>query len=172
MAQMGCPALILDTSAPFFMRLLGVRGINSLIAPVMQPKSIDKALDGLRSQGSSQEDIDRMPQATAAAAYHFFQLPTYLETWKTLVSGVATLTGARRKYQLRADQLQHVQQPVQFLWGPNDPFGGIDVAREVTRIMPKAKLHEMHTGHLPFLDKPKESGRVISEFLSDESPQS
>jgi pimeloyl-ACP methyl ester carboxylesterase len=172
MAQMGCPALILDTSAPFFMRLLGVPGINGLIAPVMQPKSIEKALDGLRSQGSSQEDIDRMPQVAAAAAYHFFHLPTYLDTWKTLVSEVATLAGARRKYQLRADQLQHVQQPVQFLWGQNDPFGGLDVAREVTRTMPNAKLHEMHTGHLPFMDKPQETGRVISEFLSDESPRS
>ncbi|MFQ5410449.1 MAG: alpha/beta fold hydrolase, partial [Anaerolineales bacterium] len=151
MAHMGCPALILNTSAPFLMRLLGVPGINRFIAPNMQPKSIDQALDGLRFQGSSQEDIDGMPKVGAEAAYHFFQLPTYLDTWKTLVSAVATLTGANPKYQLRADHLQRVQQPVQFVWGENDPFGDLDVARQAARIIPNAGLHEMQTGHLPFL---------------------
>jgi pimeloyl-ACP methyl ester carboxylesterase len=166
MAQMGCPALLLSTSAPFFMRLLGVPGINRLIAPNMQPKSIDKALEGLRFQGSRQEDIDAMPRVTAEAAYHFFNLPTYLDTWITIISAVATLTGANPKYQLRADQLQRVQQPTLFVWGDNDPFGGLNVARKAVGLMPNARLHEMKCGHLPFLDDPAESGRVIREFLS------
>lgn len=167
MVQLGCPALILNTSAPFFMRLLGVPGVNRFIAPNMQPKNVDAALAGLRFQGSSQEDIDRMPQEGAEAAYHFFNLPTYLDTWKTLVSAVATLTGANPRYRLQAEQLKHVQQPVQFVWGENDPFGGLDVARKAARIIPDARLHEMHTGHLPFLDQPLECGRVILEYLSE-----
>lgn len=167
MAQMGCPALLLNTSAPFFMRLLGVPGINRLIAPAMQPKSIDTALDGLRFQGSSQEDIDRMPRAGAEAAYHFFQLPTYLDTWKTLVSAVATVTGGVPRYQVQADELQRVRQPVLFVWGENDPFGGLDVARQATRLMPDARLHELQTGHLPFLDQPEACGRAIREFLAN-----
>jgi 2-hydroxy-6-oxonona-2,4-dienedioate hydrolase len=169
MAHMGCPALILNTSAPFFMRLLGVPGINNLIAPTMQPKNIDQALDGLRFQGSSQEDIDRMPKEAAEAAYHFFHLPTYLDTWKTLVSAVATVSGGNPKYQLGVDELQRVQQPVQFVWGENDPFGNLDVARQVVNIMPNARLHEMRTGHLPFLDQPQACGGVIREFLSEEA---
>jgi 2-hydroxy-6-oxonona-2,4-dienedioate hydrolase len=166
MAQMGCPALMLDTSAPLFMRLLGVPGINGFIAPVMQPKSADSALQGLRSQGCSQQDIDRMSEETAEAAYQFFNLPTYLDTWKTLISAVATLKGANPKYQLGADQLRRVQQPVQFVWGEKDPFGDLDIARQAVEIMPDARLHEMRTGHLPFLDRPEETGHVIREFLS------
>jgi len=166
MVQMGCPALILKTSAPFFMRLLSVPGVNNLIVSNMQPKSVDVALDGLRFQGSSQEDIDRIPEAGAEAVYHFFNLPTYLDTWKSLVSAVASLTGANPRYQLGADQLQRVQQPVQFIWGENDPFGGLDVARQVAHHIPDARLHEMGTGHLPFLDKPVETGQVIRDFLS------
>jgi len=169
MAHMGCPALILNTSAPFFMRLLSIPGINRLIAPNMQPKSIDGALDGLRFQGSSQEDIDRMPKVGAEAAYHFFQLPTYLDTWITLISAVATLAGAKPAYRLRAAQLRLVQQPMQFVWGDNDPFGGLDVAREAARVIPNARLHEMRSGHLPFLDQPQETGHVIREFLSKET---
>jgi pimeloyl-ACP methyl ester carboxylesterase len=166
MVQMGCPALALDTSAPFFMRLLGVPGINGFIAPVMQPKAVDGALQGLRSQGSSQQDIDRLPEQAAKAAYHFYQLPTYLDTWKTLIGAVATLRGANPRYQLGADQLQRLQQPVQFVWGERDPFGDLVVARQATDLVPDARLHEMQTGHLPFLDNPRETGRVVREFLS------
>ena len=167
MVQMGCPALLLNTSAPFFMRLLCVPGINNLIASMMQPKSIDQALQGLRFQGSSQADIDRMPQLGAEAAYHFFHLPTYRDTWKTLVGAVATIRGANPRYRLEADDLRRVSQPVQFIWGENDPFGKLDVARQVVSIMPNARLHEMQVGHLPFLDQPEACGQVIREFLSD-----
>jgi pimeloyl-ACP methyl ester carboxylesterase len=166
MVQMGCPALILNTSAPFMMRLLSVPGVNRLIAPNMQPKNVDNAHDGLRFQGSSQEDIDRMPRVGAEAAYRFFQLPTYLATWKTLVSAVASLTGANPRYQLRAEQLQRIQCPVQFIWGDKDPFGGLEVAREAIQIMPHATLHEIQAGHLPYLDKPQETGRIVQAFLT------
>lgn len=172
MVQMGCPALALNTSAPFFMRLIGVPGINNFIAPNMQPKDADSALGFLRFQGSSQEHIDRMPRVAAEAAYRFYQLPTYLDTWKTLIAVVASLTGARSKYQLGADLLERIEQPVQFLWGDADVFGDLEVARQVTKIMPNAQLHEMATGHLPYLDKPGESGRVVREFLSQETPES
>jgi 2-hydroxy-6-oxonona-2,4-dienedioate hydrolase len=167
MVQMGCPALILNTSAPFFMRLLGVPGINRFIAPQMQPKSIDTTLSGLRFQGSSQEDIDRMPRAAADAAYHMYQLPTYLETWKSLVGAVATASGANPRYQLGAEELERVKQPVQFIWGENDVFGDLDVARQATGIIPHAQLHEIQTGHLPFIDQPEATGAVIREFLGD-----
>jgi pimeloyl-ACP methyl ester carboxylesterase len=166
MVQMGCPALALDTSAPLFMRLLGVPGINGLIAPVMQPKDVDGALKGMLTQGSTEDDIDRQPVEIAEAAYYFWNLPTYLDTWKTLIGAVATLKGANPEYRLGSDQLQRVQQRVQFVWGPRDPFGDLDVARQAVQSIPDARLHEMPTGHLPFLDQPQETGRVIREFLS------
>lgn len=169
MVQMGCTALILNTSAPFAMRLLCVPGINRFIVSNMQPNNVDEAFDGLRFQGCSQEDIDKLPRMAGEATYRFFQLPTYLDTWKTLLPAVATLTGGRSKYQLGADQLEQIQQPVQFIWGERDPFGDLEVARQVTRVLPNARLHEMRTGHLPFLEQPQETGRVIREFLAEET---
>ncbi len=64
--------------------------------------------------------------------------------------------------------MRRVQPPVQFVWGDKDPFGSLDVARQAARLVPNAELHEMRTGHLPFLDKPEECGRVVREFLSNE----
>lgn len=166
MIQLGCPGLILNTSTPFFMRLLGVPGINRLIVKNLQPNSPEQALDGLRFQGSSKEDIKRMPNVLGEAAYHYFQLPTYLDTWTTLISAITTLSGANPKYQLGADELQNVQQPVLFLWGENDPFGDLDVAHQVAQAVPGAELQVMKTGHLPLFDQPDECGRLIGEFLS------
>jgi pimeloyl-ACP methyl ester carboxylesterase len=167
MVQMGCPALILNTSAPFFMRLLSVPGINRFIVSSMQPKSIETALEGLRFQGSSQEDINRMPPIAAEAVYHFFNLPTFQDSWKTLVAAVTTIAGGRPRYQLGADQLGRVQQPVHFIWGPNDPFGDLSVARQATRSIPQATLYEMPVGHLPFLDKPEQTSRIIRSLLEE-----
>ncbi len=165
MVQLGCPALILNSSAPFFMRLISVPGINRFILPNLQPRSLENGLDGLRFQGSSPEAIAAMPKVLGEAAYHFYQLPTYLDTWESLISAIVTWRGAKSEHALGADQLRRVRQPVQFIWGDNDPFGGLDVARQAVGLMATTKLHEMKCGHLPFLDDPVECGRVSREFL-------
>ncbi len=170
MVQMGCPALILNTSAPFFMRLLGVPLVNGFIAPMLQPKESENALEFLSTQGSSQEAIDRLPREAAEAAYRFYNLPTYLDTWKTLISTVTTIGGGRDHFQLSAGQLRRVTPEVLFLWGDTDPFGDLQVARLAANLIPNASLHEMQTGHLPFLDEPAETGRLIRQFLRENSP--
>lgn len=166
MVQMGCPALILNTSAPLFMRLMSVPGINRFIVSMMQLGSPAKALSGLRQMGTKQEAIDAMPGEGAEAGYRMWNLPTYRNTWLTLMQSVATLRGGKPQLQLSDEQLRRIEQSVLFIWGDNDPFGGLDVARQATEAVPKAKLHQMSAGHLPFLDNPPECARVIREFLS------
>ena len=163
--QMGCPALVLNTSAPLFMRLLSVPGVGRLIAPSLQPKSPSKGLEGLRFQGSRPEDIDKMPQVLSEAAFHFFRLPTYLSTYQSFTSATMTVRGAKHKYQLGADQVRRIQQPVLLLWGDNDPFGNFGVGEKMLEVMPHAKLLRMRAGHLPFLDNPASCGEAIREFL-------
>ena len=171
MVQMGCPALALDTSAPMFMRLIGVPGLGQFLAPLLQPKEIDGALEMLKTQGSSPEEIGQLPRAAAEAAYHFYQLPTYQHTWKTLISAVTTVSGARPRYQLTSEQLRHIQQPVQFIWGDRDVFGGLETARRCASAVPNARLYEVSTGHLPFLDDPEQTGKVIRAFMAEEKTE-
>lgn len=166
MVQLGCPALILNTSAPFFMRLMTVPIVDRVIVRAMQPQNSKKAHDGLRFMGTRQEVIDAMPDVSAEAAYHFFHLPTYVETWLSIIKAAATLRGAKPRYQLRVEQLRRIRQPVLFIWGDNDPFGSLDVARQATSLVPEARLHTLAAGHLPFVDNPAECGRVIRDFLA------
>lgn len=165
MVQMGCPALLLNTSAPFFMRLLSVPLLNRLIVPQLSPRDIHKAKQGLILMGSKQATIDSLPEAFAEAAFRFFNLPTYGFTWLTLISSVVTIVGAKSQYRLTAEQLSNIRQPVLFLWGDNDPFGGLEAARKATTILPNAQLVEMTAGHLPYIDDAKRCAKAIKEFL-------
>ena len=166
LVQLGCPGLILTTSAPFVMRLLGVPGLGRLLAPSLQPRRLDKALDGLRLQGTRPEVIDAAPAVLAETAYRFFHLPTYVDTWRTLVAATTTLRGAEPAYRLGADQLERVQQPVLLIWGDQDPFGALTVAREAAASLPDARLEVVAAGHLPFVDNPAACGSSIRAFLS------
>lgn len=165
MVQMGCPALLLNTSAPFFMRLLSVPLLNRLIAPQMSPRDIHKAKQGLILMGSKQATIDSLPEAFAEAAFRFFNLPTYGFTWLTLISSVVTIIGAKSQYRLTAGQLSNIRQPVLFLWGDNDPFSGLEAARKAVTILPNARLVEMTAGHLPYIDDTKRCAAAIKEFM-------
>lgn len=164
--SLGCPALLLDTTAPLMTRLFAVPGISHLIAWDAQPKTVDSALKGLRAAGCSQAVLDALPREAREAAYHFYRLPTYLKQRITLNAAVVSVMGANPRYPLRSAELQHLQLPVLFVWGDHDPYGKLDVAREAARIIPNAQLYEMNTGHMPFVDAPEECGRVVREFLS------
>jgi 2-hydroxy-6-oxonona-2,4-dienedioate hydrolase len=163
--QLGCPALILNTSAPLFMRLLSVPGVNRLVVSGLQPGSRAKALDGLRFQGSRAEHIEALPGVVADAAYAFFNLPTYRDSWRTLSEATMSLEGARPHYQLRAGQLARITQPVHLIWGDNDPFGDVGVARQVVQSIPNVSLRVAHAGHLPHVDCPAECAELIDAFL-------
>jgi pimeloyl-ACP methyl ester carboxylesterase len=163
--QLGCTAWLPGMRLPPFMRLLALPGLNRFVAAQMVPKSVDQAAARLKFQGSRPDDIRRMDRIGHEAAYHFFNLPTYPGTWCGLISTMATWSGPRPRYAWKADELQRITQPVLYVWGDNDPFGGLALARTIVRVLPQATLHEMRAGHLPFLDNPAECGRVIRQFL-------
>jgi 2-hydroxy-6-oxonona-2,4-dienedioate hydrolase len=139
-AQMGCPALILSTSAPAFMRLSGVPLVGNVIHNMAKPKDI-------------------------AFFFEMYRLPTYDQAWKSLMQAVIPLGRPNARYALKENELRQVQQPVQFVWGDNDPFGDLDVARHVCDVLPNARLHTVASGHLPWLDSPKEVAAVFTEFI-------
>jgi pimeloyl-ACP methyl ester carboxylesterase len=78
---------------------------------------------------------------------------------------VLTVNGARPDIQLGEDELRAVPQPVLLLWGSEDPFGSLDVARRVQKILPQAVLHNTGIGHLPWWDDAEICARLIKGFL-------
>ena len=162
---LGCPAAILGTSAPVPMRLMSVPGLNRLMVKVMVPKSLEKARDLPTFLGHSENVGQNWPEPEAECSYWFPRLPTYETAWLSLMQAILGLRGANPTYVLGADELQRLSQRVLYVWGDNDPFGGLEVGRRAQSHTPNAELHEWQGGHLPWWDDAEACGRLVRAFL-------
>jgi len=164
---LGVPGNLLSTCPPFALRLLSLPVLNRLLLGLLTPGNPKQSLKGLSFLGHSPETIARLPKAMADCYYHFQKLPHYQISILSLMERVNRLSGARPEVRLSADQLKRVQQPTMLLWGTNDPFGSIEIGRQISKILPSSNFHAIQGGgHLPWLDNPAECGRLTLDFLS------
>ena len=63
-----------------------------------------------------------------------------------------------------------IRQPVMFIWGDADPFGGVAVARDFASAFPAASLEIVPGGHAPWMDDPDRAARYTTNFLAGPSP--
>jgi pimeloyl-ACP methyl ester carboxylesterase len=166
MVQMGCPATILGTSAPFPMRLMSVSGLNRLLVKMMVPNSLEKARDLPTFMGHPKEVGANWPEAMAGCSYQFPRLPTFERAWLSLMEWVLNLRGVKPGLGLGEEALRRVQGPVLFMWGSRDPFGSLEVAHRAAEAVPNGVLRQVGIGHLPWWDDADECARLIREFLS------
>ena len=167
-AQLGCPALILDTSAPFPMRLLSVRGLNQIMSAV-EPPSQNQAKRILKRMGHSEEGVERLPAEVIECFFRAGKLQNYKTGWLTLLERVLGLGGAASDLSLSEEELGRIRQPVSFVWGDSDPFGAPEVGRLAVNSMPNATLEVIPGGHLPWLDDAAACGQATMKFLKTHS---
>ena len=166
LVELGCPALALGTSLPFFMRLISVPGLGAVITRKMQPPSADAARAGLRVMGTPREVTDSLPAEMIETAWAMFNLPTYPETWQSLIGAVATVAGANPRYALSVEDLCLVKPPVLLVWGRSDPFGALSIAQQAAALIPSCRLVVLGKGHLPFVEDPAGCAQLIREHLA------
>lgn len=164
--QGGCPALLLDTSAPFPLRLMSTPVVGDLLFPIVQPDDAEGALKELRMAGSSPEQTERLPDELAEARGRVCQLPGYQQSWHSMLQTTLSLTGASDRYRLTAGELRQIGHPVLFIWGNNDPFGGIEVGRRAAELLKNARLEVIDAGHIPYLDQPEACAELAAGFLA------
>lgn len=162
MTHVGCPAFILDTSAPLPMRLLSVRPLGKLMMRMMPPSP--KEMD--RFAGMVGADLSGLPELRDLLIA-MRKLPRTDPAILELLHAVVRLRGARPKVRLTAEQLGQISQPVQLVWGQNDPFGSPEVGRQVAGIIPRAEFHMIpETGHVPWVDHARQVGELAAPFLA------
>jgi 2-hydroxy-6-oxonona-2,4-dienedioate hydrolase len=162
---LGVPGNIINTGPPFALRLLSLPGLNSLLLNLIKPKSPKQSLRGLSMMGHSPEILAALPEAMSECYYHFPGLPNYKISILSLMER-GNIFGAGKDL-INAEDLKLVGQPTMFLWGSKDPFGSIEMGRKIASIVPSSEFHAIEGGHLPWLDKPVECGRLIQDFLSE-----
>lgn len=160
-AQIACPALILDTSAPFPFRLLSVRGLNRMLIRML-PSSDGR--DELRQMGDDEAAEEAPPEYLALLEACDGPDP-YWPATLSLLEAAIRLRGAR--VPLTEEELARVEQPTLFVWGDNDPFGSPRIGEEAVSVMPDARLVPVSGGHIPWVSQPKALADPILQHLRE-----
>jgi len=165
MVMLGCPAVILNTTAPLPMRLMSVPVLGRGLVKLMTPASPAKARDVPGFLGHPVHIGQNWCEAEAEAVYRFGSLPDFQRSWFTLVRRFLRLWGSSREMRIREADLRRVAQPTLFVWGKDDPFGSPDSGYAAAKLMPEARLKVVGVGHLPWWDEPDECARLVREFV-------
>lgn len=167
----GCPALIAGTSAPLPMRLMSVPPIGRLMMKLQPPsaKQVNRALARIGTDLSTLPELRDLVVAME-------RLPSCGTAWLELLHAALRLRGARPEVALTPDQLSRVAQPVQLIWGEDDPFGSPTAGRRAAGMLPDAEFHLMRGGHHPFLPEAAGIAQFVIDFLRrhavDQAPRS
>ena len=81
---------------------------------------------------------------------------------------VSPLRGPDPRLLLTDDERRSIHQPVRFIWGENDAFGGVDVARVFSGAFPDARLAVVPgAGHSPWMDDALLAAELTRRALAD-----
>jgi len=55
--------------------------------------------------------------------------------------------------------------PALLMWGEREPLGDLSVARELTSLIPNARLQALPTGHVRWLGRPAQTAAIVLDFI-------
>jgi pimeloyl-ACP methyl ester carboxylesterase len=157
-----------------FHRMVGTRMLNTLLySTVMRPPTDAAGMRKGLARAGLVADPGRVSEALLECLAAGARLPGAVVSWITMVERVfapagvgvfATRTTAT--WALRPE-LRRITAPTLFLWGDKDPLGTPDVGRELSALMPRARVEVVpDAGHLPWLDQPDFCAKQIVSFLA------
>ncbi len=159
LVHIGCPALLLNTSAPLPMRLLSKRGLGRMMMR-LQPPSHRQV-----EQLSRMVNEYPLPSTIADLLLATERLPGFEPTFLSMLGALIGLHGARPGMALGRDQLARIDTPTLLIFARNDPFGGEEVGRNAVDAMPDALLRIVDGGHAPWLHHADQIAPMIRGFL-------
>lgn len=159
MAHLGCPAIVLDTSAPLPMRLLSVRPIGRLLMRVQPPseRQVEQLAKMVREHP--------LPVEIASLILATERLDHFEDTFLATLNRLIRLRGNRPALALHAEQLAAIHTPTLLVFADDDPMGGPCIGETVARTMPNAELHIVGGGHAPWLHHAGEIEPILGAFL-------
>ena len=160
LVHVGCPAIVLDTSAPLPMRLLSTRPLGRLMMKLQPPSARQvKQLSKMVNEHPLPPEIADLILATE-------QLPGFEATFLATLHKLVRLRGARPDMALTNDQLAQVTHPSLLIFGQDDPMGAASVGEQLAAALPHAELHIVDGGHAPWVHHAEQIGPLVSAFLS------
>ena len=96
----------------------------------------------------------------------FRSVATDTDTIRNEIDSLPAITNVRHGLNedllLSDELLGSIHRPIAFLWGSDDPMGGVDIAEEFVAKIPGATLEMLDgAGHAPWVDDPKRAAAFV-----------
>lgn len=166
LVHIGCPAIVLDTSAPLPMRMLSVRGLGRLLMRLQPPS--EKQVEALSRMVNEHPLVPELRDLLLATE----RLPHFEPMFLATLNNLLRVRGNRPGMRLSEGQLGAIDHPSLLVFGTNDPMGAAEVGRRMAESMPSAELLLVDGGHAPWLKRSDEIGRRVNRFLEAWVPRS
>jgi pimeloyl-ACP methyl ester carboxylesterase len=162
---LGMPAAALPglRGDPYF-TLMTTPGIGRLASHGPTPRSVPATRKGMAKVIG--------PRALAAAPDEFFEVvrlgmarPGWGRAMWTHLNLAMRRGKPRPGNALTDEELRSIAAPVQFIWGDGDVYGGPEIGRRATAVLPDARIEVIEGGHAPFLDDPALCARLITRIV-------
>jgi pimeloyl-ACP methyl ester carboxylesterase len=164
LVHVGCPAIVLDTSAPLPMRLLGVRLLGRLLMKLQPPSR------GQVEQLGKMVAEDPLPPEIARLILATERVDHFESTFRGMLHRLVRLRGNRPELALTVDQLGRIAIPTLLVIGADDPMGAAAVGERIVEAMGDAELHLVEGGHAPWLHHADQIAPHLSTFLDRVTP--
>jgi pimeloyl-ACP methyl ester carboxylesterase len=109
--------------------------------------------------------LDRVPPELFAIHSLARRRPEFARTIATWMPRTHTWRRAHGGVVLTDAELATLRQPVHFVWGDRDAFGGPEMAHRAAAIIPRASVETLRCGHHPQLSDPDACARAIAAVL-------
>src|SRR5262245_9740163 len=161
---LGVPATALPGAQPgLLLSLLSVPGLNRLL--LAMPATPTTSRLSLRTALGA-DALDRVPPELFTIHSLARRRPEFARTMATWMPATHAWRRARSGVALTDDELTTLRQPVHFVWGEHDAFGGPEMARRAEAVIPRASVETLQCGHHPQLSDPGACARAIAAVLA------
>ena len=164
LAHLGCPAVVLDTSAPLPMRLLSVRPLGRVMMKLQPPS--ERQVDQLAKMVHEHP----LPPEIADLILATERLDHFEDALLATLNRLLGLRGNRPELALTARHLARIQAPTLLVFANDDPMGAAPTGRRVADAIVDAELHIVDGGHAPWLHHAEQIAPVLTAFLERVSP--
>jgi pimeloyl-ACP methyl ester carboxylesterase len=165
-------------AAPAFIRTLVDRYDPAVFDTRRRPTRVRLAVDdaGAWDVVMTDDGATIAPPEARADALLAAGVDEFLRAYLTPAGRAAFYAAARQIYLEEPDgekgfwtRLRTLQADALFVWGRRDQLVPIAFARHVTHALPRARHLELDCGHVPQVERPKQTHAALAESLSEAS---
>jgi len=161
----GCPGIVEKMKVPPFIRGMLLPGLRWLVPRLPTTKPVfTQIARGLGHGYSVKQHL-----ISEAFIQWYISLFNHTDTMKNeleMFSKAVPSGKVNPAFILHDHEIKAIRQPVLWLWGKEDSFGGVDIGNRLHSILNNSTIKFFeNAGHLPWIDQPEMNAIKIKEFL-------